>query len=271
MKEKTKKILVRTGIIVLLTFAVILVVSMFFLGHLVKVGYTNLAPTVTGAKTAEMKSCIIYPWCGYVSVDSFLLGNPEGFNSSHAIKFDRVKVKINVLSVFSDVIVIDEVLIDGGDITHEQGLPSSNLTTILNNVDAFAKQFDSKEEAKSHETPKEQTADPDKPAKKVCIRKVVLSNAKVAISLKGVGARAPIPMPTITLTNIGGDPDVNAEGVTWPDAVKEIMDSFVSGAMNIVTSAAANIGNAASEAAEGASDAIKSGAKDIKDTLGELF
>ncbi len=266
MKEKTKKILKRSLIVIGLLFVTILITVMFLLGYIIDTAVETLTPKVAKVE-AKVGSCFVFPFSGYFNMNEFELGNPQGFSTPHAIKFNEITVKINVLSLLSDVIIVEEVLIDGGDITIEQGLTSNNLKTILSNVETFAKQFESDEASQPQETDSSVTQ-PAGASKKVCIRKVTVSNTTVAFAIKGISSRAPIPLPNIELANIGENVNETGEtqstGVSWPEAIKEILDGIINGAVK----GASQAGTAISESASNVAKSIGTSANDAAKSIG---
>src|SRR6185369_7695459 len=114
-----------------------LVVSIYYLGSIVKKGVETVGPTIT--KT-EMKvgGVTLSLLSGHAKFSGLVVGNPEGFKSESAIKMGSVSATVQPSSVFSDKIVVKSVNVQAPEITFEGGLRGSNLKTLLDNVEASA-------------------------------------------------------------------------------------------------------------------------------------
>ena len=85
--------------------------------------------------------------------------------------------------------------------------------------------------------------------KKVVIDEVIISTAKVRLSITGLGGKAAgIPLPTITLKGIGKD----TGGVTFAEATAEIVDAVLRGVTDVVASTGKLVGEGVVAVGEGA-------------------
>ncbi|MBL4614873.1 MAG: hypothetical protein JKY27_08375, partial [Magnetovibrio sp.] len=76
------------------------------------------------------------------SIRGLTVANPEGFQTERAISLGEISVKM-AKDWPSDLIVIEEVMINAPEITYEIGSGGSNIATIQKNVEDFMKAISS--------------------------------------------------------------------------------------------------------------------------------
>ncbi|MFA5689329.1 MAG: hypothetical protein WC959_09325 [Kiritimatiellales bacterium] len=266
-----KKILAITGIILVVLIAAVLLL----LGTIIKTGVTTVGPKIIGVPI-ELHSVSINPFTGTVNLKGLVVGNPAGFNTPSAMELGEFKINLCTKSLFSDTIVIKEILIREPGVTYERALRGSNLSAIQDHL--ASPETVPAEETAAAETPAEKAA----PAKKVIIEDFQLNGAKVNVSITAAGGRRiTLPLPPVHLKDIGKEKG----GATPVEAAKEIFSSVTHAITQLVASAGdltKNIGSAASDAAKsatevtkdaakGAVDATKDAADSIKKGVGNIF
>ena len=113
---------VMIGVVVVL---VVLMMSLvLFAGHIVKGAINTAGPKVLGVPMS-VKDVKIGLLSGCFGLSDFVIGNPEGFKTPEAIRVRNVAVNVKMGSLFSKVLVIDRVYVDGPEITYEVGLKGS--------------------------------------------------------------------------------------------------------------------------------------------------
>src|SRR5258708_37148288 len=130
-----KKIIVRLFLIVAVLLIAALVAVFFSLNSIVKKGVETLGPQMTKVEV-RLGSADISPLSGSGQLKKLFVGNPEGYKTPSAIQIGSVKVAVKVGSVLSDTIVVDEINIEGPEITLEGTLTGNNLSKILDNLNA---------------------------------------------------------------------------------------------------------------------------------------
>jgi len=151
---------------------------------------------------------------------------------------------------------VQSIKADGAEITFEGSLSGSNLSKIQENVDAYVASLlgpAGKEEKK-----------PATPGKKLQVDELVISNAKINLSMTILGGKsATVPLPDIKLTGLGqGD-----QGVTPAEVIKVVLKEvmtktttavggFLSGAGKALLDGAKDVGGAAADAAKGVTKGI---------------
>jgi len=239
-------------------FIALVVVLMLSLGQIIKAGVNTMGPKLAGVPV-RLDHAVMNPLTGLVRIKGLLIGNPEGFKTPSAMELNDFRLKIKLSSLFTDVIVIEEILISGPQITYERGLRDSNLSR-LQDVIASAPAEPAPEPAK------EKPAREKGPAKKVLIENFELNGAKVNVSLTALGGRsAAVPLPTLTLQNIGG----KSGGATATEAVSEILRSITRAVVDVAASAGGMVKDAGGASAEAAKEAAGSLIKGVGGLLGK--
>ena len=133
---------------------------------------------------------------GSGTIRNLVIGNPEGYNTDHALVLPKVRFRLDVASLKTDTIVIEEIYIDSPTLTYEVGFGNSNLTTIQQNIESFSLESEDK---------------PEKFIKNTNIKSVVLQNGKIALSAKiMLGRTVTVELPPMELVNINTDSPVKA-------------------------------------------------------------
>ncbi len=127
---------------------VILIIAVFAiilnLGKIVKTGINKVVPQVTKCE-AHVDDVNFNVFGGKFEIKNLVIKNPEGYKTDQAFSLGHIFVNVKMGSLMSDVIEIDQVLIDAPEITYEVGLGNSNLNTILENVNSALPSSDGEE------------------------------------------------------------------------------------------------------------------------------
>jgi len=174
---------------------------------------------------------------GTGKIKGLVVGNPAGYQTPHAIRVDAASLALTPSSIFSDKVIIKSIRVESPNIYYEIGLGGDNLRTIMNNVSA---------------------------SKKLQVDDLVITGAKVSVSVKGTGGlAAPITLPDIHLTNLGQGP----EGITASELTKkvlsEITNSVARHAGNVITNGAVDSRTRA--ATKAAIDTVEKATKGVTD------
>lgn len=246
MQKKSKRLIIALLVVIALAAWGIT----FRLGNVVKTAVETMGPRMTGG-AVTLQTAVIRPFAGKINLEELTVSNPEGFNTPSAIKLRQLVVNLEITSVMSDTIHIREIVIDGPQITLEQPLTGkSNFKTILDNIEKAMPPTDPTK-------PKPDNKGKDVPeAKKVIIDSLVIRNGRINLSTPLMqGVAAPIPLPTITLKDVGKEREV---GIT--ESVAIIINAILNGAFSAATSTVGALGDGAKlvgdEALKGAIKAI---------------
>jgi uncharacterized protein involved in outer membrane biogenesis len=156
-----------------------------------------------------------------------VVGNPGGYATSHALRFDETRVTLDPASVTGDVIVIKEIVVQAPDVIYEMlDSGANNIDTIRANVDAYASRFGGAGGSAGGEA-----GAGEEGGTRLIIENLYIRDGKVALSsnlLQGQSLGA--GLPEIHLTDIG-----KAEGGATPAAVVEqVMAAIARGAHQAV-------------------------------------
>jgi uncharacterized protein involved in outer membrane biogenesis len=201
-----KKILL---IVLILIMAGILAIS-FSLDSIIKKGIETAGSAATGA-TVTLRDVNISLLSGKGKIRGIFVGNPQGFKTESAFKLNEVSVALDVKSVFSDRIVVNEIFIDSPDITYEKGGRGDNIKTILNNIKSFQGESKSTAAEKQEKSAEGET--------KIQIDKFDVINGNINMSLTALtGEKLALAMPDIHLKDIGK----KGGGASMSDVMEQI-------------------------------------------------
>ena len=195
---------------------------------------------------------------GEVEINNLTVANPKNYTQPNIMSVGRVAVKVNLKSVLSDTIVVENVEIEKPEITYELlSLTQNNLSQLLDNI---KKNTASGSEAKEPAAePAENTAEPEvKDGKKVVVDHLLVSggNINLAASIAGHSASASVPLPTIEMNDIGREKNKNGAGVV--ETLSAVLQKIFSTAYEtVVNSKLADMKNAAEESLNNVVEGIK--------------
>lgn len=151
-------------------------------------------------------------------IDTLVVANPAGFRTAHALKADNIEVHLDLASLASDVVVIRLITINGPDVNYEHGATTTNFDAIQDNIAAY---LDARRRKYDHD------------GKRLIVEEFTICNATAQASARFMGGKTlSIPLPDITLRNIGKD-----RGGVSPAELGRI----VTGALKTRLSDAANV------------------------------
>ena len=194
-------------------------------------------------------------------INGLTIGNPEGFNTSSAFKINQFKVKLG--EVGSENLILDEVIIDGTEVTYEKSLTGSNIDQIIKNIEAFV--GDAEEEIE------EDSEDSEEVNINVEVTKFEFTNAKIKLSAKLLqGKVLSIPLPGIHLTDIGKKNDVTIADFckTIFQSINKSIQAAILNPENAIKSGAKLLGNSVKLLDDGAGKTVEGAQKAVKNVLG---
>ncbi len=213
-----KRLLGVLGVLVVVGVVLLFVFSKA-IGSGIRAAVETFGPEVTQT-SITLESVELSAFSGSGSIKGLVVGNPEGFKTPYSIKLDSFSIKLEPMSLLSDKIVINEIIIDGPEFILETGLglQKSNIGVIMENIEAFTGGSESDEEASSS-------------SKSVQIDLLRITGGKVKISNKLLGGQSlTVPLPNIELTDIGADDD----GVSLGQSMKIVFQAINQGIVSSV-------------------------------------
>ena len=266
---------------VLVVVAIVLVVLNASLGAIVQKAVTTFGPKLTGTdiQVEKVKLSLLR---GDLQVTNLKMGNPEGYNTPSIMEIGELRVKLDPLTVFKDTIHVKLIDIQSPQVTYEVGLGNSNVSTLL---DTLSKGEAAEKEAKPEE--KEEQG-----GKRVVIDQVTVAGGSIHLAAKITGGHAlPVPLPTITLTDIGKTKEekqaaaetaetaeadakatvaqAEAEGTSAVAATREVLTSIFSSTATAVKNSASDAAGAVVDGAKSAANAAAEGVKNAADAAVE--
>jgi hypothetical protein len=249
MKKLLLKLIV--GLVVLLVAAA--VVLYFSLGSIVKKGVETVGPQVTKV-SVTLDSAGVSPLTGSGTIKGLVVGNPEGFKTDTAIRLGEASLSVDAMSVFSDKVRVKSVSVVGPEITYETAFKGSNLSKLLENVEASAGAGGGGESGGA--------------SKKLQVDELSITGGKIHLSATMLGGQAmTVPLPDIHLKDLG----TGEEGITPAELVQKVMKEVTSSATKAVAEPLAKLGKNVGEAAEKAGEAVTDSAKKATEGVKNLF
>ncbi len=172
--------------IAVLALAVLLLVLVLTLDFTVAAAIRHGGPVFTGTPV-ELRAVHVNVFTGRVSLIGFKIRNPEGFSQTDAFKLEKFVCRVNLPSVITRKVVIEEITVKGMRINYELGLSGSNLAKIQRNLESASGGKES--------VPAE---DPSPgPGRKVVIRELQVEGMVLAMG------ELRMPLPPVKLTDLG--------------------------------------------------------------------
>lgn len=166
----------------------------------------------------SLREVEISPVSGEVALRGLKIGNPEGFKTESAFYLEEATVRADLASFTGDSPTIELISIVGAKVTLEQGLRSSNLSTLVES----ASRFSSGEAGEAEEAPDGETADAS--SKQIKIDRVVLENTRVSLSAPILmGQEVGYTLSTIEMTDLGGE----SERVSIAEALRIFIEKIL--------------------------------------------
>jgi hypothetical protein len=131
-----KGIKITAIVIIVLVLAGFLILTLT-IDSIVKSKIEQIGSEMTGTMVT-VDNVSMSPFSGEGTITGLRIANPDGYDSDHAIVIDDMFIKARVRTIFSDVVVIEEILVTRPAIYIEQKLPDNNLGIILNNINEAA-------------------------------------------------------------------------------------------------------------------------------------
>ncbi|MEX1147724.1 MAG: hypothetical protein WEB93_05020, partial [Sphingomonadales bacterium] len=144
---------------------------------------------------------------GALSLGNFRLGNPSGFKAPEAIYLGETRVNLDRRSLFSDQIVINEIVVVRPDVTFERGQGSSNLEIIKKAIDRYIPE-----------------ADPEAEPINMLVKEFVIEGATLNYNLREGQTLRTLSLPDVKVENIGTGGD--GGGVSVDEAVSQIVEQL---------------------------------------------
>ncbi len=197
---------------------------------------------------------------GEGSISGLTVANPKNYKSPYIISLGGVSVKVDLKSLTTDTIIINEIKVDKPVITYEMlSLTQNNIKQLLDNIN---KNTASAEKSEADAAKAETN---DKAAgKKVVIKLVSINEGELqaVTPLQSEKSSLDVKLPSIQLKDIGAD---KKEGESIAGSISKILSKILNTAsQTVVKSGLGDLKNVAQESM----DSVVGGVKDKVKNLG---
>ena len=222
-----KKLLIILFVILPILIIIAGVGLYFSINWIAKNGVETFGPKLTRTEV-RLESSNISLFSGKGSLKGLFIGNPRGFKTASAFQVKEIKVAMDVSSILSDRLIIEEIVVNAPEINYERGIKGTNIKTILGNVRALAGNSKRQSTKAGKGGVKESQREGEK---KVQINNFIVKNGKVNMSATLLrGNNVIVSLGEIHLKNIGA----GKEGKTASEVFEEIfgvMNTTISGSV----------------------------------------
>lgn len=199
---------------------------------------------------------------GEGKIKKITVANPKGYKSPYLLSLDGISIKINLKSLTTDTIIIENVIVDKPVIAYEMlSLTQNNIKQIQHNVNNYAAPKASDTPAEKQK--KKETAQEAKTGKKVIIKSLSINGGEIqaVTTVAGQTNNINVVLPTIQMTNIGGAKN----GDSIPVMISKVLNQILSTAS--ATAVSNNLSNLKDVANENLNNVV-GGVKDRVKSLG---
>jgi uncharacterized protein involved in outer membrane biogenesis len=248
------KILFRVGLIVIVLLVIVIVIIGSRLDSMIKSAVENIGPRITQT-AVKLDGVSVSFLSGRGRISGLVIGNPEGFKTESALKLADTRVRLNVRSVTTDRVVIDELIIDGPVVTHENGPSGNNIEVIEKNIQSYGRP------SSPSKAPPKDSKDKDSGHKKFQINRLLIKNGRVLMNTAlTAGKTIEMPLSDIELKDIGK----GSNGATIQEVSSIVLASMMKGVSQAIASIGKSVGGVAKEVGGQAGKTASGAAKNVK-------
>lgn len=203
----------------------------------------------------------LHPLDGHIRINNLFIGNPEGFSSKHLVKIDQFEIVLDISTLESETLMINEILIQKPRVAYERQIRTDNIKALQASIEgaiARRKEDLGRKESQPDELKAEEAAPVTADAgteQKVIIGHLLVSNGLVKAKISALPS-APIPLPDIEKFNMGKEQG----GTSLTEASTALFETFYDAIIGSVGSATGL-----------ATDTLKGAGSISMDAMGNLF
>lgn len=206
MDEKMKKLLKFVILPLLVIIIIVAVVFSFYMESIVKKAVNKYGSEIVGTEV-NLGSFALSVFDGHLRLENLTVANPKNYSKPNIMSLGLVDVKLNIKSLFSDKIIVENIIIEDPKITYEMiSLTQNNVSQLLENINHYTTKG-TKADTKKDETTKEAASNTKASGKKLMIDLVRVTGGQVeaAASVAGKEAYTSANIPDIEIRDIGRD------------------------------------------------------------------
>ncbi len=246
---------------IFLSVLVLIVVGVYFfapsLESIVQKVVHKYGSEITGTDV-NLKGFRLGLTTGEGRISEITVGNPRDYSTKNLFELGEIYVKVDIKSLTSDSIVIENVEVSKPVINYEMlSLTRNNISDIQNNIKKNTAKTAQKETA---ETEKAKASSASAEAgKKVIIKKLTVKDGEInAVAVKDNSVS--VKLPAITMTNIGGSKKGEPISVTISKIIGKILNTASS---TVVSSKISDLKGVAQKNLEDIAGGVKDRVKSI--------
>lgn len=201
---------------------------------IVKKAVNKIGSQVVGTEVV-LKSFNLSPFAGSASIGGFTIANPKNYKSPYLLSLGGVSVKLDVKSLFSNTIIINDITVNKPVITYEMlSLTQNNIKQLQENIAKNSAPSTAQTKKEKTEAPKDKNKEKTS-SKNVIIKKVTIKEGelKAVTAIPGDEGLIDVKLPEITLTDIGA-PKGNKKGENIITSFVKILNKILSVATETV-------------------------------------
>ncbi len=188
---KALKIILGILLVVVLIVAIGIFLFLKNINSIVKTAVETVGPQVT-LTDVGLNEANIELQKGRAELNGLYIANPQGFSPANVFQMDTVVIDIDPASITDDVIVINEIRIDGAQLLAEQkGLKDTNIQALMDNLNK------SSSGAEASEAEAESDSDV-----RLMVEKLAFVNGTVDLKTEQLGDYQ-MQLPDINVADIG--------------------------------------------------------------------
>ncbi len=234
--------------VALILFLVVLVaiglIVNYFGGQLIRQTVNVVGPTALGVPVS-LDEAQFRLFRGNVNLKGLKVGNPKDFKTDDIFELGELAIDLDVRSLASGVIHIRKILVDAPKITYERGLTSSNLGALLAGLEKPA----ATNQPPEKDAPVEPAPAESEGGLKTIIDEIIIRDAQLNVSLTvAQGFSAPIPLPTLTLRDIGKE----TGGASIMEVIKHVLGAILGAVGDVIKGSAHLLGSGVGLVGDGA-------------------
>lgn len=216
---------------------------------------------------------------GEAELKGLRIANPEGYQTPQILSLGSVYVRLDMRSLLKPVIVVEEIRIANPEIAYElKSVAHNNVSDLLaavnKNAAAAAKPAADQTDATRAGTAKPAVSSggsaksaSSSGGKKVIINALNITGGKVSLgaTFGGKGAAASVPLPAVTLKDIGREKGSQGKGIieTASLILKKILDTAYDTAVRQGLNSLKDIADESADTLKGTAENLKNSAKGL--------
>lgn len=265
--KKAVKIIIGAVIAVIALVLILVLTLPIWLGPVVKPIANAAVPKITQTPF-NLGHLYCNPYTGRFELGDLQLGNPANYDEKQAVTLNKLVLDVGMSTLASEYVHVEEVTVDGVFVSYVSADGVNNFQQIQYNVAGGKEKYEANQAKAKEEKAKLEAEKAGKPevkeekkadgsSKKLVIDKLVINDIKFKYG------PVTIPVPSITLTDLGKKSD----GITFAELGDQIMQALLKSATALGDGVKA-LGNLAGDGAKALTDGAGKAVGAVSDVAG---